>query len=745
MTSKKRLILILASIFAVCLLIVAVTLMAVYLPRLNGVKIKAVEITLNDNAAENFSVEIYSQDIKFSVDVDCGKGFKPKNKIKVEWKITENLCNSSIAGDGSFNTGDTFGEVILTAVVSSKNVVEKSVTVNVVPKSGSEIKSISVDGEKSVNTFIEGQELDKSVLFVWGDFGSYGARLTDFEADKDVLTPLDTEVIVSYRQASALFPISVAGKTLQSIEILHAPYTTRYAEGQVFDRHGLVVQANFEYLSETVENFYADEETLLSMGVNSMQISYTYEGVTKTVVQPIIVSHRVLISISVDDTNVQKQYVQGDLFNSDGLKVYAKFDVIGTREVENYDIEYKSLICSDTEVVVRYTENGETKRAAVSGITVNKPYEIIRRVIVRDTESISLNWFYSYMTDEGEFKNDNTAYFENDLEFDVVNGIYDIPVGAVVNLKSTNPAVVDFELDGIEQGVAYPDCFMSFKMSGGEALKISTTFMAGERIVLRFTSQEAEQTFLYEANWNAPLKENDYKKLSMIFRDTETYYHTYSYGKAEYTLAQLESAVFEKNTVIKVTKIERTDEAVNLKLRFYEDFEIEYAVDIKAASLADLPTVSRTGYDFAGWAFEENGAQIDEDAFLSYLQGESEEYVLFACWTVEAVNYSGELIGTWEITAAGAEDTLICRVTFLSNGTFSYEVRLNGELNNSCTGFYRLTDGDISVIDIQPDGEIPSVTKNDFEFTLDNHLLKTSVFIKEDNSVIKGIMELAKA
>ncbi len=740
----KKKIIVLVAVLAVISILITVILLVVLLPKNNGVKIRTLEVTLNGEVIEDCEVEIYDQDVRFGVRVNGKDNLEAEENIQIMWKIENNSSDSTINEQGLFYTGNMLGKQTLTAFVKGSNVMEKSVSVDIVPQSGTKVESLAVSVKNGATEYTEGQTIDRDSLLVWGDFGKYSARLTDFDINPDKPDPTDTEVIVKCGGASTSFPISVKRKKLQSIEILNKPYTTFYIEGQVFDKQGLVIQANFEYISEIVEDYEVDDERALTYDDSSVRISYSYNGVTKTVEQNIEVSHRVLVSIAVDDSDVQKKYTQGDIFNPDGLIVLANFESLGTVIVEDYRINAVPLLSTDTNISVSYTENGVTKSATVEGLTVCKPYSNIRRVSIRDPENISLNWYYSYMNDNGEFLNDNTAYQANGLLYDVVGGNYEIPVGAIISVRSLNPSVIDFEIDGINQNVSYPDCFMSWKLTDGELLKIASTQMSGDRISLRFTSEDKEQNFLYGGTWDSPLKHDDFKKLSIIFRDTDLYYYTYTIGNREYTLTQLENVSFNKSTVIRVSEKERTDCTLDLTILYYDDFEIEYFVATEDLHLEKLPVKTRAGYTFSHWSLEENGVQLNDEAFLQYLQSEQEKYVLYACWERENVSYSGGIIGTWSLSRENEGNSVLCRIIFAEDGTFEYDVYINGVVNNAYSGFYNLNGDDITVIDVNTKTDKLLVSVSDFGFELIDGKLNAGIFILQDYSLIKGTAVLTK-
>lgn len=72
-----------------------------------------------------------------------------------------------------------------------------------------------------------------------------------------------------------------------------------------------------------------------------------------------------LSSITLDTTNVKKQFEVGEQFNSDGLVVTAHYTLSGSKIVEDYERTTPDLSTAGTKTVtVKYTDNNVTKTAS---------------------------------------------------------------------------------------------------------------------------------------------------------------------------------------------------------------------------------------------------------------------------------------------------------------------------------------------------------------------------------------------
>ena len=411
---------------------------------------------------------------------------------------------------------DFIGDITLHVTVESANTVSATLPISVVPGS-TIIKSISVTtNEGYTHNYIEGDVFDSNSIAVWGEHKNGVVRLYDYTIEEVLLTPDMTEFVISYDDLVTEIPIVVNYKTLQSIEIVTEATQKEYLEGQSFVRDGLVIRANFENSSELVTNFTADETTELTIGTEGVLISYTHNGVTKTATQSITVIPKKLISISVDASKVRTVYTQGNVFNPKGLIVKAQFESFGDVEIHDYTYTQDILTIGTVQIEVSYTVSNVTKSKQIA-IEVVKPYTEISQVKVLSPADISIIWSYSYMTDSGIQVIDNTAYEVNNLEYDKINGFYDIPLGAVVTATIRNPSVVNVALNGLEQTVNYDEKTISWTMGSADLVVIKSIEMSGSHSVIRFVGQNNEQSFLYEGAWNGCLTTDDLQRLSLIF------------------------------------------------------------------------------------------------------------------------------------------------------------------------------------------------------------------------------------
>lgn len=116
------------------------------------------------------------------------------------------------------------------------------------------------------------------------------------KVDADKLAQLE-DILYGTASADARLPLPseviaiVTGKKVASIAITRAPLKTTYVEGEAFDSTGMVITATYE--DETtayVNNYVVTPSGALATTDESVTISYTEGGVTKTAEQEITVN-----------------------------------------------------------------------------------------------------------------------------------------------------------------------------------------------------------------------------------------------------------------------------------------------------------------------------------------------------------------------------------------------------------------------------------------------------------------------
>ncbi|MCL2678529.1 MAG: bacterial Ig-like domain-containing protein, partial [Clostridiales bacterium] len=158
------------------------------------------------------------------------------------------------------------------------------------------------------------------------------------------------------------------------IEITSLPEKTTYTEGETLDLTGLVVTAHYSDGSLAgVANYYANPMNGALLGVIGAQtvtISYSEEGVTKTASFSVTVEAVPVVLTGIEITSLPEKttYTEGETFDLTGLVVTAVYSDGNSAGVANYSTNPVNSALLGTigaqTVTVSYTEEGVTKTAS---------------------------------------------------------------------------------------------------------------------------------------------------------------------------------------------------------------------------------------------------------------------------------------------------------------------------------------------------------------------------------------------
>jgi len=233
---------------------------------------------------------------------------------------------------------------------------------------------------------------------------------------------------------------------LTGITVTNVPTKTTYIEGQNFDKTGMVVTAIYDNgLSEEITNYTIADGNNLALGKTSVTISYTENGVTKTVVQVITVQAKTLTGITVTKAPTKTTYIEGQNFDKTGMVVTAAYNNGATQAVTNYTVaDGNNLALGKTSVTISYTENGVTK-TAVQGITVQAKTLTGITVTKAPIKTVYL---------EGQNFDKTgmvvTAMYDNGLSKEITN--YTITDGNNLTLGKTS-AIINYTENGVTKTV----------------------------------------------------------------------------------------------------------------------------------------------------------------------------------------------------------------------------------------------------------------------------------------------------
>ena len=262
-----------------------------------------------------------------------------------------------IHGDNGYfyYTGTIVGKV------SSKNINIK----NCYYLNAQHIKAINDKDDEENNVYGLDEDYMKSEKFV--DLLNSGNTDIIWKGGKD---NYQYPVLTTLNDIEESFP----QKMLIEIIIKNNAQKTTYIEGQDFESAGMKIEAIYNNgTTEEVSNYQVTNGRNLKLRQTGVTISYTEDGVTKTVEQGITVNKKGLTSIKVKQEPNKKIYIEGQNFESTGMKIEAIYNNGTTEEVSNYQVTNgRNLKLGQTGVTISYTENGVTK-------TIEQPITVIKK------------------------------------------------------------------------------------------------------------------------------------------------------------------------------------------------------------------------------------------------------------------------------------------------------------------------------------------------------------------------------
>lgn len=236
-------------------------------------------------------------------------------------------------------------------------------------------------------------------------FASASSSFTFSPSTSTALTTSNTSITITYGGKSCSQPITVSqAVTLSSIFL--SGYTTSFVEGDEFT-YGGTVTATFSdssSLNVTNESTFTGYN-MTSVGNQTVTVSYTYKGVTKTQTYNINVAIGTLTSIAVSGMTLS--YVKNAPFSFDGICT-ATFANGYQKAVAPTSVSSPDMSSSGNKTVtISFTYNGKTETTSYE-ITVNA----YRKVMEESYSSIGTATFNSsiVVNPNGAFKVSTTGY-----------------------------------------------------------------------------------------------------------------------------------------------------------------------------------------------------------------------------------------------------------------------------------------------------------------------------------------------
>lgn len=149
------------------------------------------------------------------------------------------------------------------------------------------LETLTITKQPNKTVYKSGESFDPTGMIVTAGYG-YGltSDVTGYSVSPTVLTDGVTEVTITYTEGrvtkTAMVPVTVE-KVLVSIAVTTNPTKMTYHYLESFDPAGMVVTAEYsDGSSEAVTGYTYSETAFSTLGQQAVELSYAYEGVTKT-------------------------------------------------------------------------------------------------------------------------------------------------------------------------------------------------------------------------------------------------------------------------------------------------------------------------------------------------------------------------------------------------------------------------------------------------------------------------------
>lgn len=302
--------------------------------------------------------------------------------------------------------------------------------------------------------------------------------------DGDNLKLGQKTVTISYEEngktVTTTTPITVTPKQLEKIEITREPNKTTYIQGQNFDSTGMQVTATYNSgKTAIINNYSVPNGQNLTVGMTSVKIVYTENGVSKEVEQPITVTLKQPINIRVKE-NVKKVYIVGEKVDKTNMCVEIEYDDGSIEQVTNYEVDTEtSLSRADKARTITYKEGNTTLEAEIDVYVL--PAEIQKISIKQYPDDVN------YVVGQKFFSNGLILLvkYADETEEEIIEDFtLDLPDGSVLTKAETKTVKVNYMGQEVkfDINVKENDDIQALTIMDGS---IETNYEIGEKLDLR--------------------------------------------------------------------------------------------------------------------------------------------------------------------------------------------------------------------------------------------------------------------
>lgn len=358
--------------------------------------------------------------------------------------IIEVVGNSNITTNPA--NGDTLGDVGVTTVKINYLNKETKLFVFVNEKELLAIAAANLGN----NEYIEGTNFNaEDPLFhvqvkrgptLWEELHKEAYTVVD----GDNLKLGQKTVTISYEEngktVTTTTPVTVTPKQLEKIEVTREPNKTTYIQGQNFDSTGMQVTVTYNSgKTAIINNYSVPNGQNLTVGMTSVKIVYTENGVSKEVEQPITVTLKQPINIRVKE-NVKKVYIVGEKVDKTNMCVEIEYDDGSIEQVTNYEV--------DTETSLSRVDKTRTITYKEGDITLEKEIDV--PVLPAEIQKISIKQYpddVDYVVGQKFFSNGLILLvkYADETEEEITEDFtLDLPDGSVLTKAETKTVKVNY-------------------------------------------------------------------------------------------------------------------------------------------------------------------------------------------------------------------------------------------------------------------------------------------------------------
>ena len=166
-----------------------------------------------------------------------------------------------------------------------------------------------------------------------------------------------TILIATFVLVSLFAFTACGGAKPTKLTVTQAPDTIKVVQGQEADFSGGLVEVEFD--DGSTKEFPMSEMSVKGLktdvlGTQTVALSYTLRGKTVSTTIDLTVVAPKVTALSLDTEGVKVSYVEGEVFNKQGLVVTATYQTGETGVVPNYDIFPQTLSATTTAVRITY-------------------------------------------------------------------------------------------------------------------------------------------------------------------------------------------------------------------------------------------------------------------------------------------------------------------------------------------------------------------------------------------------------